>query len=121
MTTESGVPKKDYLLKLTTKILEAVDDLITLRIITAVGLPKIDGEKGKPEIDFAKANVISTKINLLQGDITTLFDPVFVTGGYQCLREFHAAREKEGSEIVQKNIAAIRSLIDLIRELEGEK
>jgi hypothetical protein len=97
--------------KLVTKIWDAVDNLVTLRIITAVGQPKM--EKGKPEVDFDRAKVISTKISLLDGDITTVFDPEFVTGGYQCLREYHAAREKEGHQIVQSNIKAVEALLQL--------
>lgn len=93
------------------KIWDAVDNLVTLRIVTAVGQPGLD--KGKPEVDLSKAKVISTKISLLDGDITTIFDPEFVTGTYQCLREFHAAREKEGYQIVRNNFDAVKGLLEL--------
>lgn len=94
------------------KIWDGIDSLVTLRIVTAVGQPGMN-DKGKPEVDLSKSKVISTKISLLDGDITTIFDPEFVTGGYQCLREFHAAREKEGYQIVKNNFEAVKGLLEL--------
>lgn len=114
---------------LITKIKDSLNNLVTLEIITAVGQvrfrPKAgssqDTESGFPDLDYEKnPKVILTKINLLQGDIKTVFHEEFVTGDYQSLKDFHAAREKEGYEIVHKNIEAIKELLQMVRGfLEG--
>jgi hypothetical protein len=101
------------------RIREAIENLVTLEIMTAVG--QVDagvGEGGasrSPDLDYAAdPKVILTKIDLLQGDIKTVFNEEFVTGNYQALRDFHARREQEGYEIIQKNIAAIERLLNLV-------
>jgi len=106
--------------ELKNRIREAIENLATLEIMTAVG--QVDagggGEGGafrSPNLDYdADPKVILTKIDLLQGDIKTVFNEEFVTGNYQALRDFHARREQEGYEIVQKNIAAIERLLNLV-------
>jgi hypothetical protein len=75
----------------------------------------VGGGPRSPDLDYdADPTVILTKIDLLQGDIKTVFNEAFVTGNYQGLREFHARREQEGYEIIQKNIAAIERLLNLV-------
>lgn len=112
----------DNLNGLITKIKESLVNLTTLEIITAVGQvrmkPKAESAEeisaGFPDLDYDhNPRVILTKIDLLGGDIKTVFHEEFVTGNYQNLREFHAGREKEGYEIVQKNLEAIKSLLNL--------
>lgn len=105
------------------KIEDALKNLVTMEIITAVGGVKFKSSSNKgteenlPDIDpNSNPKVILTKIDLLQGDIKTVFNEEFVTGNYQCLREFHADREKQGHEIVTKNIEAIKALIGIIKE-----
>jgi len=99
------------------KIKKAADNLVTLEIITAVGNVALQTDK-KPDIDFSQnPKVILTKIDLLQGDITTIFNEEYVTGSYQSLRDFHAAREKQGHEIVEANIAALTKLFELAKTL----
>ena len=104
------------------KIWESIKNLVTLEIITAVGqvCHRHDGENseqetGLPDLDYDNdPKVILTKIDLLQGDIKTIYNEEFVTGNYQGLREFHAQREKEGYEIIQKNIIALKELLNLL-------
>ena len=107
-------------------IKDSLSKLITLEIITAVGHVSLrpkggsveGGEKNLPDLDYDKnPKVILTKINLLQGDIKTVFHEEFVTGDYQSLRDFHAAREKEGYEIVRKNIEALEKLYEIARDM----
>ena len=105
---------------LMTRIKEALVNLVHLRIVTVVGVVTValnnDGSVKDVEIE-QKVKAISTCVDLLQGDITTVFDPEFVTGSYKSLREFHAAREKEGHDIVEKNLKALRALFDLVKDL----
>ncbi len=102
------------------KIKKALDNLVTLEIITAVGQVKL-GDKVSPEIDYSKnPKVILTKINLIQGDIKTVYDPEFVTGEYQSLKDFHAKREDEGYEIIKTNIETLKSLFNFAKDMINE-
>ena len=96
------------------KIMDSIENLVTLEIITAVSQPDA-GEKGAaPSSDpFEASKKMTTRIDLLQGDIKTLYDEEFVTGKYQALRAFHTEREKEGYHIVMQNIAALEKLLKL--------
>ncbi len=119
----------DDMKDLVNRIQSSLNNLVTLEIITAVGQvifkPQKDQAQGSeisyPDIDYNKnPKVILTKIDLLQGDIKTIYDEEFVTGSYTGLRDFHADREKEGYEIVHKNLAALKELLDMVRKfIEG--
>jgi len=119
----------DSLKLLVQKIENALDNLVTLEILTAVGQVQFKPKSGSPEnagrnfpdLDYEQnPKVILTKINLLQGDIKTVFNEEFVTGNFQSLRDFHANREKEGYEIVKKNLAALKELYQWVKDLLGE-
>jgi hypothetical protein len=102
---------------LLTEIRNALGNLVTLEIVTAVGQIKREPNQTH-DIDWdSNPQVCLTKIDLLQGDIKTVYHPSFVTGDYQALREFHAAREKEGYDIVQHNLDAVRALYGLAVQL----
>jgi hypothetical protein len=55
-----------------------------------------------------------TRINLAEGDITTEIDPAFLTGDYTALRDFHAAREKQATDIIKANIDMLERLFNLV-------
>ena len=55
----------------------------------------------------AKPKAMYSKIDLLQGDITSIYDPEFITGEYTDLKEFHQDRESQGQEIIQNNIQTL--------------
>ncbi len=97
------------------KIKNALDNLVTLEIITTVGGIKKEGDKFAPDIDLATAKVMLTRIDLLQGDITTTINEAFVSGPLAPLRDFHEAKVKEGYGIVQKNIEALERLARLAK------
>jgi hypothetical protein len=82
------------------KIFNAIENLVELSITTAV-------KTG------ALTKSITTKINLLDGDITTEMDEEFVSGSYVSLREYHQQREDQGHAIIDGNVEALKSLIDL--------
>lgn len=124
MANEQNDEQNANLARLMNQIKEALVNLVHLQIVTAVGHVSVtlkrDGSVNSLDIE-EKPKAISTCIDLLQGDITTVFDPEFVTGTYQSLRDFHAAREKEGHDIVQKNLAAIQALFTLIQNMATKK
>ncbi len=95
------------------RIKDALNNLVTLEIITTVGGIKKEDNKFVPDFDFATAKVMLTRINLLQGDITTTINEAFVSGPLAPLRDFHEAKVKEGYGIVQKNLEALKSLAEL--------
>ena len=118
----------DKLNELIASIKDAIVNLVTLEIVTAVGdvrfQPKSAEEKDKiiAMIDYSKEpKAILTKVDLLQGDIQTVFHEDFVTGNYKELKEFHAAREKQGHEIIKENLAALDKLFQFTKKLIEDK
>lgn len=118
MTTTGG----NKLTALIAQIKNALGNLVTLEIITAVGQVQFDDKGKNPDLDRGQAHkVILSKIDLLQGDIKTVFDPEFVTGNYQELRDFHKLREEQGHQLIKDNLAALKQLFDLAKDLRAEK
>lgn len=117
-TTADGNSKLESLLE---EIKKAVAEFKTLEIVTVVGTV-IPGESVKDlSFKFDKnSKTILTRIDILDGDITTVIDEAYVTGDYQSLREFHAQREEKGYSIVRNNIAAIRELFSAASALLKE-
>ena len=114
MTTKAWVDKLEA----------ALNNLVTLEIVTAVG--NVSPSKRDPTTGLRSegapdpnAKLLRTRIDLLRGDITTELDPAFVTGEYQELRAFHAAREQQAADIVKRNIEALSAVIALIRSERG--
>ena len=97
------------------KVLDGIEKLTTLTIITAV-VPANASAKGLTQADILSesSNVMSSLINLLEGDITTRIPESFIGNGpFQELRAFHLEREKQGHQIIADNIAALKALMDL--------
>lgn len=89
------------------KILNAIDEAVTLRISTVVVTNA--GEK----------SMIST-IDMAQGDIETKLSEEFVGDGpYSSLRAFHQKREAEGDQIVKGNVAALLELLGLFKQTKA--
>jgi len=99
-------------------IKKAMSNLVNLDIRTVVGDFDYgnDGKlKAKPD-----AKQIVTRINLLDGDITTAFSEEFLEAPLDTVRGFHGMRERQGMEIVQGNIRALQQLVGLIGTLGQE-
>ncbi len=100
------------------KIKNSIKNLITLEIITTVGQVELKIKDKEIVVtgikDSKNCKSIWTKINLLEGDINTVYDPEFVTGQYQSLRDFHKNREDQGHQIIKDNIAALKELYTLV-------
>lgn len=106
-------------LSLFDKIRHKLNDLTTLEIKTIVGDHTVD-EHGKIQVDTSDhADVIFTKIDLLDGDITSGFNPKFLQEPYSAVKEYHAAREQEGKDIIKKNIETLEALLKLVVNVES--
>lgn len=99
-------------------IKNAMENLVTLDIRTIVGDVSID-DKGKLR-PAPNAKQIVSRMNLLQGDITTAFPEDFLQPPLDNVRNFHALRERQGMDIVQGNIKALQHFIGLIDTLERQ-
>ncbi|PIY11471.1 MAG: hypothetical protein COZ18_03955 [Flexibacter sp. CG_4_10_14_3_um_filter_32_15] len=100
---------------------ERVVDLTNLEIKTIVGDFDVDvNEKVSLKRDH-DYKLMNSRINLIDGDITTHISKELVSDEYEWMRNFHAHKEEKGHEIIQGNIQAIASLIDLFRELSREE
>jgi hypothetical protein len=100
------------------KLEGALEELITLEIVTAVGAVQpttrdADGRKKALAIDPG-AKILRTRINLLQGNITAEMDPALAADEGKAVREFHAEREKQAVEMVRANVEALKSLVVFI-------
>ena len=96
-----------------------LNDLTTLEIKTIVGDHSVDAN-GKVNIDTSEsADVIFTKIDLLDGDITSGFNPKFLQEPYSSVKAYHAEREKEGKDIIRKNIETLEALLKLVVNVES--
>ena len=98
------------------KIEDRISKLTTLDIKTVVGDFKYGmNEEVEPKID-TEYKVMTSKINLIGGDITTNISTELMDDKFKWLLDFHARKEEKGHEIVQGNIQAILSLYKLYRE-----
>jgi hypothetical protein len=108
-------PQKEGLRAFMDTIIACVQELRTLNIVTVIGGSWDSAGKQiniKPE-----DKVIATQVDLIGGDITTVFSEDFLKAPYDGVREFHAGREKEAHQIIEANINALRNLAKLIVDL----
>lgn len=105
------------------KAINELSKLTRLEIHTLVGnysfVQDASGENTVIKTD-STADRMSSQINLLTGDITTAMTDKFVSD-YKELREYHTNREKEGHEIIEKNIQTLKSIVETIIDLNGKK
>jgi hypothetical protein len=114
MPTEEG---KKQVSDLITTICAKIKEMVTLEITTAVGTVEYKEDAGAPATTAANCKAMESKINLIDGDITSLIDQAFVTGDYKELRAFHQAQEARGQQIIKDNIAALKELLSFAAEL----
>ncbi len=100
------------------KVLEKSADLASLSIQTIVGDFTIDQSGAKITATPQKSDSIVTRIDLIDGDITTAMSAKFMEGDYKELRNFHADREKEGRDIIEQNINTLKSIAQAIIDIQ---
>lgn len=106
------------------QIKASAEKLVTLEIMTGVGEVTIkttgNGNVQKFDLDIPanySAKAIYSQVDLVQGDIKTLFHKDFMTQEHEELRTFHRAREAQGHDIIRQNITMLRELKNFIKEL----
>jgi alkyl hydroperoxide reductase subunit AhpC len=92
------------LTELYNSIIGKIDKLINLNITTVV---VINNEEKK----------IASTFNLLDGDIKTTIDAVFINGDYKEIRDFHTEREKLATEIFKNNVQTVQNTAKWVAEL----
>jgi len=96
------------------KVEEKVDDLTTLEIKTIMGnMIMSDGEIIIP--DGEKVKGITSRIDLIDGDITTKISEEFYKS-YPELVQWHQSREAKGNEIVENNVLTVVKMITALRD-----
>jgi hypothetical protein len=104
------------------RIEKALEELVTLNIVTVIGTAKIDAALTEAGWDRSKitlaadSKVIWTSIDLVQGDVTTVIHPELQGDAGRELRAFHHDRETQGLAIIHQNVAALQGLVKLLDE-----
>ena len=118
MSTETD--EKGNAKKFLDSVADKATEMINLDIKTYIGEMTYEAGTGDKKgravfTDTAKIDGIQSRINLLQGDITTEMSTDF-HANYQDLVKFHQAREKRGQDIIKNNIELVKSLVETISD-----
>ena len=96
------------------KIGKAARSLVELEVITAVGDFPVsldtDGRLTFRSEEIANTDLLVTRIDLAQGDITNYIDPSFLTGERAPLREFHERQVTQATAIMDRNVRVFTDL-----------
>ncbi|MCT4647781.1 MAG: hypothetical protein N4A74_22530 [Carboxylicivirga sp.] len=104
MANNANTPKKDFF----ETIYEKLEDLVKLEITTVVA--KLETKNGKLEYaDNQTVEGMVSTINLIDGDTETKITEKFATE-YEQLREFHMLKERQGLDIIQKNLDVVEKI-----------
>jgi hypothetical protein len=116
------------------KIETAVKDLTTLKVVTAVGdvdisrktVTKNGRSHDVRSENYQNAKAVLSTIDLIDGDIMTVMDEVFVNdAAYAGIREAHLARIQDAQAIVDKNVQTLLSMVQtvgqLLREIDTQR
>jgi len=124
------VPNTDDSGTILAKIGRAVRSLVELQVITAVGEFEITiDDEGRPAFRGGRvtsAEVLFTRINLAEGDITSYVHPSFLAGEKAELRQYHDEQVHKAAEIMDRNVrvftelakAFVLNLQDVIRKAD---
>ena len=105
--------------KFMARLENAVNDMVELKVITAVGSISVeitnttkDGITTSTRTETHKdSRAIITDIDLIDGDIMTAIDNVFVTdAAYASIRNDHLERVNDAQAIVSRNINVLKEL-----------
>lgn len=97
------------------QVRDSLTRLVTLDIRTVVGHVVPESLQTTTLTYSPDAKILITRVNLLEGDSTTVYPPELLTEDYQALRAFHEAQVKEGHAVIQGNIAALEKLLALVK------
>lgn len=98
------------------RIEDRISRLTTLDIKTVVGEYRYGyNEEVEPNLE-GDFKIMTSRINLIGGDITTQISNELMDEKFSWLLEFHARKEEKGHEIIKGNIQALLALYKLYRE-----
>lgn len=98
------------------RIEDRISNLVTLDIKTVVGEYRYGyNEEVEPNLE-GDFKVMTSRINLIGGDITTQISNELMDEKFAWLLDFHAKKEEKGHEIIRGNVQALMSLYKLYRE-----
>lgn len=112
------------------KLASIAKELVTLRVITLVGAPRVQSDEEEPlgvaitfqedgiAADGQTLSIVST-YDLLQGDILTTIHPTLLAPEYEIVRTMHAEREAKAFQTVKTNIETLVKLIEALRRPGG--
>ncbi len=102
------------------KVMKEIKDIQTLTVKTVIGDLKHTADDNYQFDQNTQVDGIVSDINLLKGDAITKMSKSFAKDHPE-LREYHLQKEKEGHEIIRKNLEVIRDLAKTLFNLENKK
>jgi hypothetical protein len=104
-----GIVARDFLVKLE----RALEQIVTLKIVTLIGQVSVTGEGTKASVGTAgqaQTEAASTEIDLLTGHITNTFSTGFAALANGEMRNFHQSQVEKSQSIVTGNLAEVQKL-----------
>jgi hypothetical protein len=95
------------------KIEQALEDLVTLKVVTLVGPVAVTGTGTEARVTITGAGATeaaSTEVDLLRGDITNTFSTGFSALANGEMRSFHQTQVEQSQSIVTGNFAELQKL-----------
>lgn len=108
------------------KIENAVKNLTTLKVVTAVGdvtisqssVTEDDTTRETRSENYQNAKAILSTIDLIDGDIMTVMDEVFAKDTiYASIRDDHMERIKSAQQIVNQNVQTLLALVKAVGDI----
>jgi hypothetical protein len=104
-----GTFARDFLVNLE----HALEEIVTLKIVTLIGQVSVAGEGTKASVGIAgqaQPEAASTQIDLLTGHITNTFSTGFAALANGEMRNFHQSQVEKSQSIVMGNLAEVQKL-----------
>jgi len=102
-------------------VVEKAYDLSSLTIHTVVGDFDIEPDKGTLKVlpKSGSSEQMFTRIDLIDGDITTALNSKFIESDYDEIRQLHMDREKSAKEIIRKNLETLEEVAKTVVKIMG--
>jgi hypothetical protein len=104
--------------KIIAKLEQVADNIVNLRVITAVGdfeIVEQDGQRTDVRTKNSGSNAaMLTEINLAEGDIKVKVDRYFEDPANKASRDYHEQQVANAQAIVKSNIESIEALVTLM-------
>ncbi len=91
---------------------EMLRSAVRLKVITAVGTPRISGSADSPSDVMPDPAISAVSVmNLIEGDIVTVYPAEMITGDLKPAMQLHQDNVAKAETIVRGNIQLVRDLI----------